>query len=170
MNNQIKRAELLACLVHMGQKRRDGEDYIKHCERMVIAYLKSIGKENELDSIGPSSLTTMQSRIVCAIWLHDTREDAEYPGVITLMLDTYFDGDISDIVDILTYSDRESYNEYITRVFQHPTAWQIKWLDMIDNTSYKTTKKQKTKYRDACIHLIAHGVTVPEILKERLKI
>jgi hypothetical protein len=39
---------------------------------------------------------------------------------------------------------------------------------MIDNTSYAIPDKQRTKYKDACIYLMVHGVTVPPILMERL--
>jgi len=35
MSDKVKRAELLPGFVHLGQKRQDGEDYIKHCERIV---------------------------------------------------------------------------------------------------------------------------------------
>jgi (p)ppGpp synthase/HD superfamily hydrolase len=177
MIDKIEHARLLATFVHFGQRRQDGEDYIDHPKRMVFEYLKTI--RNELyphDDMGETSidnimrhLNEQQINVICAIWLHDTIEDAPIEWGMNGFIFQTFGYDIWDIVIILTHDMKlESYNEYITRVFQHPIAWQIKLVDMIDNTSYEIPAKQKTKYKDAVIILMMHGVIVPQILKDRL--
>jgi len=161
MSNKIKKAESLARFVHEGQKRGDGENYIKHCERVVDETRKYIYSHFESKE--------QSENLICAAWLHDCIEDADLKLEMNDFILKAFGYDIWDIVATLTHDPKlESYNQYIEGVFKHPTAWQIKWLDMIDNTSYKTTKKQIIKYKDACTHLMIHGVTVPPILIERL--
>jgi len=172
MTDKIKQAQLLATFVHHGQKRQDGEDYIEHPTRMIRAYLMSI-VPNKFTSLEDFMNHLTEEQIVrgCAIWLHDTIEDSKHPEAIGHVIRQYFGEEVWMLVRALTHdTKKELYNDYITRVFQHPTAWEIKWLDMIDNTSYNIPDKQRTRYRDACIHLIAHGVEVPEILKKRLEI
>jgi (p)ppGpp synthase/HD superfamily hydrolase len=159
MTDKINRAKLLANFVHYNQKRRDGEPYIKHCERVAeaVGYVLGFKLSNE--------------NIICAAFLHDCVEDADPNLNMNDFILTSFGYDIWDIVITLTHDKKlESYNQYIERVFKHDVAWKIKWADMIDNTSYKTTKKQMIKYKDACIFLMMHGVTVPPILIERLGI
>jgi len=175
MSDKIKQAELLATFVHFGQKRQDGEDYINHPKRLVLSYIRIITNSPNLmwEDIDYKllNLSGEQINIICANWLHDCIEDSTSSDIIAHLIEETFGGEVYELVYILTHvKDKESYIEYITKVFQHPAAWQIKWLDMIDNTSYPIPDKQKTKYRDACIHLISHGVTVPDILKKRLEI
>lgn len=169
---RIKRAELLARFVHFNQKRQDGQEYITHPERMVLSYIRTITNFPRLEwaDIDYKLLTLTEENIIiiCGIWMHDIKEDAEFPKVIMLMLDTYFEGDICDLVDVLTHRSYESYNTYISQIFRNPIAWKIKWLDMEDNTSYCIPPKQKKKYTDACIMLMSHGVIIPDIIKERL--
>jgi len=110
---------------------------------------------------------------ICVRWLHDTAEDQKLleKREFLEIIENVFNDDIFGSVLILTHDkDNETYNEYITKVFQHPTAWETKWDDMIDNTSYNIPEKQRTKYRDACIHLMAHGVTPPTIIQQRLEL
>ncbi len=170
MSDKIKRAELLARFVHLGQKRRDGEEYINHPKRIVEEYKNIICGGKEFREVAPP-LTPEQEDIVCAIWLHDCIEDAKYPDTIGDMIFDYFNLNTLYLVGILTHNKkRDSYNEYIEWVSQYPHALQIKFLDMIDNTSYKIPMKQWQKYHDACIFLQNMGVEIPVILKERLKL
>jgi len=164
MYKKIHQAELLATFVHYGQKRQDGEDYINHPKRLITTYLNQMIENDD-------PFTEEQINIICAIWLHDCIEDAPINWEMNDFILKVFGYDIWDIVIRLTHDLKlETYNEYIARVFQHPTAWQIKWLDMIDNTSYPIPEKQKIKYKDACIYLMTHSVTVPDILIERLEL
>jgi hypothetical protein len=153
----------------MGQKRRDGEDYIRHPERMVFKYIRSISGNREYQPGDIIHISPEQGNMICAIWLHDCIEDAPIEWGMNEFISTVFGYDIWDIVIKLTHDPKlETYNEYISQLFKHEVAWQIKWLDMIDNTSYAIPDKQRTKYKDACIYLMVHGVTVPPILMERL--
>ncbi len=175
MIDKTERARLLATLVHLGQKRQDGEDYINHCKRIVsmISHNHTVEKCSKCH-VSPGCYFTCEQRdvdLICAAWLHDCIEDAPIIWEMNDVILHMFGYDIWDIVITLTHDKKiESYNDYITRVFRHPIAWQIKWMDMEDNTNYDIPDKQKTKYRDACLLLICHGIKVPEILKERLNL
>jgi (p)ppGpp synthase/HD superfamily hydrolase len=157
MTDKINRAKLLANFIHYNQKRRDGQSYIKHCERVAeaVGYVHGFKLDDE--------------NIICAAFLHDCIEDADPKLNMNDFILTAFGYDIWDIVITLTHDTKlESYNEYIARVFQHPTAWQIKWADLRDNCSYKTTKQQLEKYRNACIMLQTHGIIVPDDIMKKL--
>ena len=171
MSNKIERARLLATFIHMGQKRQDGEDYINHPKRMVEEYKNIICGGKELRVVAPA-LTSEQEDIICAIWLHDTIEDADRKVITNEFIYEWFGEKIWKIVIHLTHFNKieQSYLMYMEKVIRDPIALQIKWLDMIDNTSYKIPEKQWNKYRNAIIHLISLGITVPNILCERLKI
>ena len=174
MNNKIEQAKLLATFVHFKQQRQDGEDYINHPYRMVVEYIRSI-PGNEYYEVGGVCqddlpiLTIEQENISCVIWLHDVLEDG-YESITATLIAQYFGDEVANTVIALTHIPRESYNEYIARVFRHPTAWIIKFLDLKDNTSYDIPEEQRTKYIDACVFLMMHGVKVPDILMERLEL
>jgi len=173
MNSKIGLAKGIAHIVHEGQKRQDGEDYINHCARIVKDLQKHFNNDCKVNCDCPTSCdeTCKKERhdMICAAWLHDCIEDADLELEMNDYVLKVFGYDIWDIVIALTHDKKlELYNNYITKVFQHPNAWIIKWLDMIDNTTYNIPVKQKEKYRDACIHLLVHGVTVPAILRYRL--
>lgn len=171
MSDKVKRAELLARFVHLGQKRQDGEDYIKHCER-IVHKLASDFFDNNLSTTNEAlPFTTDQEDMICAAWLHDCIEDANPDLCMNDFILAAFGYDVWDIVIRLTHDEYlQTYDQYMEEVFKHPIAWQIKWLDMIDNTSYNVPKRQWEKYRSACIMLSLHNVTVPDILKNRLKL
>jgi hypothetical protein len=152
--NKIKQAMLFAEFVHSFQLRQDGEPYINHIIRVSEAVEKIGGNEN----------------LIIAAILHDTIEDSKSPHHIACIIEEEFGTEISEVVNILTHKKGDLYNEYISKIFKHSVAWIIKFEDLKDNISYSIPEKQKTKYRDACIHLMAHGVTVPDVLKERLEI
>lgn len=175
--NKIEQAELLARFVHFGQKRQDGEDYIEHCkriaERVDCAVTRKVtgcfveGYDTNLKIRNPKEV---HDDMVCAAWLHDCIEDFSNPHIIKNLIKESFGEKIYDLVELLTHHPSLSYNEYITVVARYPQALQIKWIDMIDNTSYAIPEKQWNKYRDACLFLQKKGIDIPSILKERLKI
>ena len=149
-----KRAELLARFVHFNQKRQDNEPYINHCER--VAHQVSL-------------LESATEDMICAAWLHDCIEDADLIMEMNDFIFNVFGYDIWDIVITLTHDPvLGSYIDYIKRVSQHPQALQIKFLDMIDNTSYNIPPEQWGKYHRAIIFLREKGIEIPAILKERL--
>lgn len=87
---------------------------------------------------------------------------------LSIIIRGTFGSHISGLVEILTRQSGETYNEYIEIVSRYPEALQIKWIDIIDNTSYSIPPTQRKKYRDACIHLRTLGVAIPSILIQRL--
>lgn len=154
MSDKIEHARLLAQFVHFKQRRQDGEPYINHCER--VAYQVSL-----------SELAT--GDMIIAAWLHDTIEDGER-GVENI-ISTYFSPRVFELVHILTHLfKKHTYNKYIGMVSEDPQALQIKWNDMIDNTSYSIPQTQFLKYREACMLLQQQGFDIPSILKERLRL
>lgn len=155
MSSKIKRAKLLAMFVHWGQERQDKEDYINHCQR--VAYQVSLLESSTED-------------MVIAAWIHDCIEDSNNQVAIQSIIQSSFSEKSYSLVTILTQKKWQTYNEYIERVVEDPQALQIKWTDMIDNTSYPIPKKQWTKYRDACIFLERKEIEIPKILIERLKL
>ncbi len=170
MSEKIERAKLLAMFVHLGQRRNDGEPYINHCERIANSLFQKFSYEH-MKGIGlGESLTEEEEDMICAAYLHDAREDAEYPGAILIMIGTYFGGRVENLVDILTHKKNETYNEYITKVSQDSEAIQIKWLDMIDNCSYSIPPKQELKYKNACVFLKHLEIKIPKILEDKFKI
>ena len=168
--DKIKQAELLARFVHCGQKRQDGEDYIEHPARLVEVYKRRLKEECDLVNRDDSPYTETQIDIICARWLHDCLEDCEDRLGVQHIIGNYFSSYTMWLVAVLTHEKYESYNEYIERLSQYRDALDIKWNDMIDNTSYKIPKKQYEKYRNAVIFLQTKGIEVPDILLERLNI
>lgn len=161
MSDKIKRAEMLARFVHEGQKRQDGEKYINHCIRIVDRIQKSEWIHSYHNDVVED--------IICVAWLHDAVEDCEDRYLMHNLIKSYFGNHVHDLVHTLTHWNGD-YNPYIEKVSRNSQALQIKWADMIDNTSYPIPEKQRRKYRDACIHLQKKGVVVPDILLERLHI
>lgn len=168
---KIERAKLLAQFVHLGQKRQDGEDYINHCERVANSLFQKFSY-GHMKGIGLSeNLTEEEENIICAAYLHDCIEDADIKLEMNDFIFNAFGYDIWNLVIKLTYDSKlGSYNEYIELVSQFPEALQIKFLDLIDNTSYSIPKKQWQKYHDACVFLCGKGIEIPKILQMRLKI
>jgi len=193
MPDKIKCAKLLATFIHFNQKRSDGEDYIKHCERVVSAYIKqwweSLSEEIKHEYIVYSFINPIHYPIevenaICVAWMHDCLEDCKDSYYLHAIMIQYFGVDITNLVVALTHITPDkgsydedagrclSYNEYIERVARNPQALQIKFLDMIDNTSYPIPEKQWLKYRNAIIHLIGLGnpISIPKVLITRLKL
>jgi len=167
-NDKIERARLLATFIHLGQRRSDGEDYIKHCERIVHKLASDFFDSNLATTNEALPLTQEQEDMICAAWLHDTVEDSPMGRQLFIVINAYFGPHVTTLISLLTHDEEETYNEYIAMIAKHPEALQIKWLDMIDNTSYNIPKKQWEKYRNACLMLMLSRVTVPDILVERL--
>lgn len=111
----------IASIAHEGQKRKNGEDYIKHCQRVAdksaTAYMRSV-----------------------AI-LHDSLEDG--PEFIAEMIKDGLGEGIYKGVDILTRKKEEDYLTYILRV-RDSNVKSIKIHDLQDNLNGATgTLKDK---------------------------
>lgn len=108
----IDRALAIAVAAHAGQKDKQGQAYILHVLRVVIAAER-----------GPQ-------RVVAA--LHDVLEDSEAWTLARLEAEGFPD-EILDAVWTITRRDRESYDAYIRRVAVNSLARAVKRLDLRDN-------------------------------------
>jgi len=154
----LKRAELLARFVHMGQKRHDGSDYVNNHQAYMVEWIiaKWI-KEGVLKD--RYSLSDEQVDVLCAIWLHDVFEDCGWQNRIGIhqVVANYFNPTTVHIMAVLTHEKHETYREYFERITEFPLALEVKWADMVSNTSKNTPEKQMKKYQDALIHIISIG-------------
>lgn len=156
MSLMIERAKLFAKMVHLNERRRNGEPYFNHCERVANTV-----------SVDPKQLEF----VICAAYLHDVFENAKHPDVIRHLVLNYFPREVYNLVEKLTHDKKIDYNRYIGLVCYNPYAFEIKIADMFDNTDdINLPEKQKDKYRNACLLMISNGKVVPQILKDRLNI
>ena len=158
-------AKNLAKMVHINERRRNGEPYYRHCERVANRVEHSFFFEHPFETY-----THEQENMISAAWLHDTVENAENPDEIIFFIEEYFPHSVLSLVLTLTKRELIAYEIYIKRICTEPKALVIKFADMIDNTTDNIPEKQKTKYRDACIYIMSEGIEVPKILKDRLNL
>ena len=133
-----------AQLAHLGQKRRSGEDYFTH----------PVEVANIIKDLYPGD---NQAYLVAL--LHDTLEDAESVGNITIPeLEEMISGSISDrseyntiisAVRALTHSKNIPYTSYLLSLASSPLALRVKLADMLHNLSSSPSLKQVQKYGNA---------------------
>lgn len=68
--------------------------------------------------------------VICAAWLHDSVEDKKISAHDLAQL---VPADVTDLVEVLTRRDAETYPNYILRVAKTPRAIPIKLADIHDN-------------------------------------
>lgn len=115
---QMILAESLARRAHADQRNpKDGEDYIRHPER-VVRHLESLGAG---------------WREIATAWLHDVVEDCEgwTPGVLT---DYGVDAEVVAAVAAITHPKGEPRRDYYLRVGRNRIALAVKLADIHDNT------------------------------------
>lgn len=154
-SDKEEQARKLAEFIHHGQKRNDGEDYIKHPERVAIA-IKKLGYDEDT---------------VCAALLHDS-EDFPHLNILFSLIDRVFGSKVFGIVLVLTHVKGVGleYEEYIDHISNYPVAVAIKLEDIIDNTKRRCGDKQLKKYKDAVLYFKSKGIEIPEVLMDTLKI
>ena len=135
-----------AHLAHLGQKRRDGSDYIMH----PIA-VQEITKRHYPENFAAQILAL----------LHDTVEDGPSQGNITEEeLRQIIRGSITDprdlsnievALDLMTHDKATvpNYEDYLASVFSNRLASIVKISDLIHNLSHNPSERQIIKYRDA---------------------
>jgi len=135
-----------AQLAHLGQKRRDGSDYIMH----PIA-VQEITKRHYPENFAAQILAL----------LHDTVEDGPSQGNITEEeLRQIIRGSITDprdlsnievALELMTHdkSAVPNYEDYLRTVFTNPLAGIVKISDLIHNLSHNPSERQIIKYRVA---------------------
>jgi len=176
--DKIERARLLAMFIHLGEKRRNGEDYLVHPERMVSKMQDTYSEDRKRRSAtDPNWRATREwisnnGDLTCATWLHDVLENCkpEQRAAVFSTIQSFFPLKVEGLVFCLTHDNSQTYNEYIDSVSQYPDAFKIKCVDMFDNLTDNPTEKQTLKYRNACIYLITKGVEIPKFLKDELEI
>jgi len=156
-----------AQLAHLGQKRRDGSDYIMH----PIAVQK-ITKKHYPRNFAAQILAL----------LHDTVEDGPAQGHITEdELRQIIRGSITDprdlqkievALDYLTH-DKTTYpvyEDYLNLVFSNRLAAIVKISDLIHNLSHNPSKRQIIKYRTALKNVPIPGYIIQSHLDELMGI
>lgn len=123
----IEWARLTACEYHAPQFRRDKfTPYIMH--PMAVA----------------KAVSSWQAK--CVAWLHDVLEDTNCTKRVLI---ERLPKSIVDAVVLLTRSQDDDYEEYITRVKNNQLAALVKIADIQHNLSDKPTAKQKARYEKA---------------------
>lgn len=130
---QSEIAEGIARHAHEGQKRRGGDPYITHPERVA----KRCGKHSDA--------------VVATAWLHDTIED----GGMDIM-DLEGAGIAPGILEALVVLTKAvgTYDDYLARVRANPIARAVKIEDMLDNLMDRPTQVQIRKYCNGLIYLM----------------
>ncbi|MBR0257358.1 MAG: HD domain-containing protein [Synergistaceae bacterium] len=106
----VNRAIDLAYSAHNGQKDKAGRPYFVH------PFTVAMSMETEAE--------------ICIALLHDVLEDT--PTKLE-ELEAIFPPEITEAVDVLTHKDGMSYDEYIRRVKENPTARKVKLADLAHN-------------------------------------
>ena len=135
-----------AHLAHLGQKRRDGSDYIMH----PIA-VQEITKRHYPENFAAQILAL----------LHDTVEDGPAQGNVTEEeLRQIIRGSITDprdlsnievALELMTHDKGTvpNYEDYLASVFSNRLASIVKISDLIHNLSHNPSERQIIKYRNA---------------------
>lgn len=114
--SELVRAISLAYAAHEGQTDKNGQPYILHPLRVMMA----CGEADE--------------RVAIAAILHDVIEDNKYGYAPDDLSTSYeFDWDIVAAVDALTRRDGEHYFSYVRRAGANRIARVVKMADLRDN-------------------------------------
>ena len=127
---------------HLGQKRRTGEPYIIHPER-VSELVSKYYPENRI-----AQMTAL---------LHDTLEDAIDLGNVAdeeemiALIDDSIENDkeadeVIESVMALTKPPGADYESYLLSILDRPNTLIVKLADMLDNLTDNPSEKQKLKY------------------------
>ena len=143
--NDIQQVHYAAQHAHKGQKRRSGDPYILHPERV----------SKTIQNYYPGDTVSFYAGL-----LHDSLEDAIDQGnvrdeeeMIAFIHDAIEDDSIAEKVTSavmsLTKPAGVGYSDYINSIMEDPVALKIKLADMLDNIGDNPTPKQKLKYSTA---------------------
>ena len=145
LSEDFDRVYSTADYAHLGQKRRSGEPYIVHPER-VSEIVKQYYPGNNV-----AQMTAL---------LHDTLEDAINIGnvadeeeMIALIDDSIADpqeaDEVINSVMALTKPSGIDYESYLFSILDMPNTLIVKLADMLDNLTDNPSEKQKLKYGNA---------------------
>ena len=155
-----------AQLAHLGQKRRDGSDYIMH-----PLAVQEITKRHYPENFAAQILAL----------LHDVIEDGPSDEISETELRQMIRGSITDprdleqieiALDMMTHdkSAVPNYEEYLANVFTNPLASIVKISDLIHNLSHNPSERQIIKYRNALSEVDVPGHIKRSQLEELMEI
>ncbi len=122
----LEDAIILATKSHRGQRQRNGEPYILHPLRVMMA----VSDDNEK---------------IAAI-LHDVVEDSDI--ALEDLLQAGYTPDVIELVRLLTHENGKSYEAYIQRLRPNPSARRIKIADLQDNMNVRRLPQMRQKDLD----------------------
>jgi (p)ppGpp synthase/HD superfamily hydrolase len=138
----LEKAIELAVKHHSGQVDKAGKPYIMHLIRVMMK-------------------GQTESEKICGI-LHDIVEDTNC--TFDTLKKEGFTKEVIDVVRCVTKIDNETYDDFISRILENPTAVKVKINDLEDNMnldrlneiSTKDTERLK-KYNKALMRLSKKG-------------
>ena len=139
LSSNIKTARLLAEYQHQGQIDKSGKPYIMHPERVA------------------GRLNSSEEKVVA--WLHDVVEDTDYP---LCEIERQFGPETASAIDAISRRKNETWDHYLQRVKQNPTARSVKISDLVDNSNLSRLEnitiddvKRQEKYNHALQFLMS---------------
>jgi len=143
-------AQVLSQYAHRGQKRRSGEPYSFHPQR-VADIIKTFYPGDEVAYYA----ALFHDIIEDAIPLGNIEDEEElYTFIADIVEDDAAVSEIINVVKILTKPRGGDYGAYIDMTLQHPTALKVKISDMIQNLSDFPSDNQRKKYADAFLRIV----------------
>jgi hypothetical protein len=158
MEEIITKAKSFATKAHWGQKRRNGDEYITHPERVA---------RQVAGTLSTAEIVGNPDEIVAAAWLHDVVEDCyddDHAKGFKCLRNFGFPETVIQMVDSVTMRIGELYADYIMRALNGGYGPQlIKAEDLYDNTRdlKRTTKNQIAKYMMAYQLVTGKRLSVP---------
>lgn len=129
----LERAIGIAVSAHAGQTQRNGDPYVLHPLRVMLALSQGPGAPagDELDSL----------RIVAV--LHDVVEDTDW--TFDQLRDEGFSDEVLTALDSVTKRDGEDYADFVERSAAHPLGLRVKLADLEDNLDVRRLPTWKDK-------------------------
>ncbi|MFN9112829.1 MAG: GTP pyrophosphokinase [Bacteroidota bacterium] len=115
----LEHAIYIALQAHKGKADKGGSSYILHPLRVMLA------------------METTEEKIVAV--LHDVVEDSRF--TIQQLKQEGFSKKILDAVSLLTKTENQNYENYISAIRKNPLATKVKLADLKDNMDKSRLKK-----------------------------
>ena len=145
LSESLDKVYTTADYAHLGQKRRTGEPYIVHPER-VSEIVNQYYPNNNVAKMTALLHDTLED----AIDLGNVADEEEMIALIDDSIDDEAEADevISSVL-ALTKPGGADYESYLLSILNMPNAMVVKLADMLDNLTDNPSEKQKQKYKKA---------------------